>query len=232
MKMTKKKVLVLALAVCLFAVVSMGTLAWFNDSASITNTFKVATSETDTDPTFSVEVFETDPTTNSETTTGVTYYDVLPGDSISKNPTVRNTGDYSQWIRVTVTLKEAAAWKAGGGSLKFTDLFTGSTYGLAENAGSTNETWLLVANNATVSQADDTATWYIYLNEALTAGTSKVLFTNVSVPGSFDMSDMAALSDDFEITVSADALQADNTGANAVAAFANVGWANGADYAG
>ena len=60
MKMTKKKVFVAALAICLIAIISMGTLAWFNATDDITNNFKVATDENDTDPTFSVKVSETD----------------------------------------------------------------------------------------------------------------------------------------------------------------------------
>lgn len=229
MKMTKKKVFAIALAICLFAVVSMGTLAWFNDSASITNTFKVATSETDTDPTFSVEVSETD-LNGQKTTEGVTYYDVLPGDTISKNPTVKNTGDYSQWIRVTVTLTKAQGWVDGGGSTKFTDIFAGSTYDLTTNVGNTSNTWLLVSDTTTV--ADDKATWYLYLNKSLSAGDSETLFTTVSIPGAFTQGDMAAFNNEFEVLVSADALQVDNTGANAVAAFSNVNWTDGAAYAG
>ena len=37
MKMTKKKVFIAALAICLVAIVSMGTLAWFTASDYVTN---------------------------------------------------------------------------------------------------------------------------------------------------------------------------------------------------
>ena len=45
MKMNKKKVLALALAVCLLATVSMASLAWFTDDDSVTNDFFIAGSE-------------------------------------------------------------------------------------------------------------------------------------------------------------------------------------------
>ena len=40
MKMTKKKVFVAALAICLIAIISMGTLAWCNATDDITNNVK------------------------------------------------------------------------------------------------------------------------------------------------------------------------------------------------
>ena len=133
MKMTKKKVFVAALAICLIAIISMGTLAWFNATDDITNNFKVATDENDTDPTFSVKVSETDLDGN-ETEDGVTYYNVVPGDVINKDPKITNTGDYTQWIRVSVTMTKADYWKNFGGSLKFTDIFKART---CANASST-----------------------------------------------------------------------------------------------
>ena len=44
MKMNKKKVFTLALAVCLIAILSMSTLAWFNDSDTIVNEFMTSDS--------------------------------------------------------------------------------------------------------------------------------------------------------------------------------------------
>lgn len=228
MKFTKKKVFVSALAISLVAILSLGTLAWFNDTKSVTNKFKVANSEDDTNPEFSVKVSETDLDGN-ETTTGVTYHNVIPGDDIAKNPTITNTGDYTQWIRVTVTLDKAAGWQAAGGSLAFTDLFEGSSYGLVSNVGTdTTSKWLLVEDKVTVN--DDKATWYLYLNRELPAGGDEVLFTNVNIPTEFTQQEMAEINNEFNITVLADAVQRDNTGDNAVEAFAYVNWGNGATF--
>ena len=45
MKLTKKKVLLASLAICLVAIISFGTLAWFTADDQVTNTFLVANSE-------------------------------------------------------------------------------------------------------------------------------------------------------------------------------------------
>lgn len=231
MKMTKKKVLLLALAVCVVAILSAGTLAWFNASDSVTNNFYVATDEDHPNPEFSVKVTETD-ADGEETEDGVTYYDVVPGAAIDKDPTVTNTGHYGQWIRVAVTLEKADLWYAGGGSLKFTDLFEGEgiTYDLAANVGGTDSTWLLVDEIAGVNTETGAGVWYLYLNSELLAGDSAVVFDTVHIPENFDMEDLEKMGFTFSITIKADALQSANTGDNAVEAFANVGWAPGTDY--
>ena len=59
MKLSKKKVLVVALVVCLIAILSMGTLAWFNYTDDITNKFMVATDSEGT-PDFSLDIWETE----------------------------------------------------------------------------------------------------------------------------------------------------------------------------
>jgi predicted ribosomally synthesized peptide with SipW-like signal peptide len=229
MKMTKKKVFVAALAICLIAIISMGTLAWFNATDDITNNFKVATDENDTDPTFSVKVSETDLDGN-ETEDGVTYYNVVPGDVINKDPKITNTGDYTQWIRVSVTMTKADYWKNFGGSLKFTDIFEGSTYDYASNVGTATEKWLLV-NNAVAPDANGNAVWYLYLNREFAPGSDEVLFTQVKIDEDFTLDEIKSLGSEFSITVKADALQRDNTGDNAVEAFATVGWSAGTEFA-
>lgn len=112
MKMTKKKVFVVALAVCVFAVMSLGTLAWFTDTQSMENIFKVSTEDDNTTPDFDIVLYENevDPETGKAkdtdadgdiddddalTTTGNTYNSILPGDVLDKNPTVKNMGQYT-----------------------------------------------------------------------------------------------------------------------------------------
>ena len=224
--MTKKKVFVTALAVSLIAIISMGTLAWFNANDEITNTFKVATNENDTDPTFTVEVTETDLEGNT-TDSGVTYYDVLPGDVIEKDPTITNTGDYSQWIRATVTMTSADKWAAAGGSLKFKEVFEGSTYGLAADVATATEEWLLVSDEATL--VNGSAVWYLYLNSELEPADSAVVFEKVNIEENFTLEEILGF-DGYAITVKADAVQFANTGDNAVEAFDAVGWTVGTDF--
>ena len=122
MKMTKKKVFVVALAVCLIAILSFGTLAWFTDSDSVNNKFMTATSTNqDADKVFNVDIFETvknDEDGSIEKVIGkdavggdYTYEGVLPGDKLVKAPVVKNTGIYDQYVRVTVTVSDATAWE-------------------------------------------------------------------------------------------------------------------------
>ena len=212
MKMTKKKVFVTALAICLIAIISMGTLAWFNASDSITNEFKIADSDGDGTPDFSVDVWENDPADPTvKDQDGVTYTDIAPGDKLAKNPTVENTGDYDQWIRVYVTFDDWAVIKAA-----------------CQNQGISSDVRTLLDvyatawtadNNATVV-ANNTVTYVYYLNSKLAKDQTAVLFNNVTIPGDFEQEDMKFTSGNFTITVKAEALQADNTGDNARAAFA------------
>ena len=59
MKMTKKKVFLAALAVCLVAIISMSTLAWFSDSDQVNNEFLIADSDDNTaDDIFNIDVWE------------------------------------------------------------------------------------------------------------------------------------------------------------------------------
>ena len=211
--MTKRKVFVVALAICLVAIISMGTLAWFNASDSITNEFKIADSDGDGTPDFSVDVWENDPADPTvKDQDGVTYTDIAPGDKLAKNPTVENTGDYDQWIRVYVTFDDWAVIEAA-----------------CQNQGISSDvrTWLDVDatawtadNNATVV-ANNTVTYVYYLNSKLAKDQTAVLFNNVTIPGDFEQEDMKFTSGDFSINIKAEALQADNTGSTAQYAFAN-----------
>ena len=214
MKMTKKKVFVTALAICLVAILSMGSLAWFNASDTITNKFKIADSDGNGTPDFSVDVWENDPENPDPTEKdqdGVTYDDIAPGDKLAKNPTVENTGDYDQWIRVYVTFDDWAVIEAA-----------------CENQGISSDvrTWLDVDttawtadSNATVVK-NNTVTYVYYYNYKLAKDQTAVLFNHVTIPGEFEQEDMKFTSGDFTITVKAEALQADNTGNNAPSAFA------------
>lgn len=210
MKMNKKKVLVTALAVSLIAILSLGTLAWFNAKDEITNTFKVADSDGDGTPDFSVDVWEG--TSDNKDQDGITYEDVAPGDVLAKNPTVENTGDYDQWIRVYVTFDE---WSTIEAACK--------RVGISSDV----RTWLGVDtaawtadNNATVI-ADNTVTYVYYYNYKLVKDGTAVLFNNVSIPVKFEQEDMRYVSDNFTIKVKAEAIQADNNGTTAQEGFAN-----------
>ena len=222
MKISKRKVLVVALAVCLVAIISMSTLAWFNAQDDITNKFMIADSDGDGTPDFSVDVWENenDNDNNADadgdgdnviTHDGNVYPEIIAGDKLPKNPTVENTGDYDQWIRVYVTFDEWSIINAAC---------------TAKNITNDLRTWLDVDTNAWYADAaattydNNSVTYVYYLRTKLAANQTAVLFNNVTIPGVFEQEDMKFVSGDFSINVKAEALQADNTGTDPRAAFA------------
>ena len=215
MKMTKKKVFVTALAVCLIAIISMGTLAWFNASDEVTNKFMIADSDQDGTPDFKVDVWENDPADPTvKDQDGVTYTDIAPGDVLAKNPTVENTGDYDQWIRVYVTFDE---WSKISAACANQGISNDLRTWLNVNYGLTTPAWTPVGDGVVEG---DTVTYVYYYGYKLAPDQTAVLFTNVTIPGEFEQNDMQFVSGDFSIKVKAEALQADNTGSNAYDAFA------------
>lgn len=215
--MTKKKVFVVALAICLIAIISMGTLAWFNATDKVENKFMVTDSEAEPDKIFSVALYETkvdengDPVVPAEKTDANTYDDIAPGDVLTKDPTVENTGKYDQWIRLNVTLTDAEDWMS---ILKYynitnlEDIFVGYD----------GAVWQSEGNDNPVLAADKSVTFTYYLKDKLTPGETATLFTAVKIPEQMDQYEMA-LVNEFNINIVAEALQADNTGDSAKAAF-------------
>ena len=88
--MNKKKILSLALVVCVAAILAIGgTLAYFTDTDEATNTFTVG----------NVMIDLTEPNWEAETD----HDDVYPGEALAKDPTVANVGDNPCFVRVKVT---------------------------------------------------------------------------------------------------------------------------------
>lgn len=208
MKNSKKKILVISVIVCLVALVSIGTLAWFNDSDEVTNQFYIATSE-DGDPTnpddiFSVDVWEyTDGDTENKEQDGEVYENITPGGRYHKEPYVENTGAYDQWVRVKVTLSDAGAWQEIMAKHNLTNLN-------AIFEGHDESAWTFGGSEL----KDDYLTYTYYLNYKLAPGEKACLFTTVVIPGELDQSDMAKLGGDFALKIVAEAVQYDNLGAN------------------
>ena len=223
MKFNKKKVFVSALAVSLIAILSFGTLAWFSDSDFVKNDFMITDSTvTNPDEVFSVDIYETkvdadgnvvtDANGKPETTdAGNTYDNIAPGDVLTKDPTVKNTGTYNQWVRVKVTLTNAENWLAlfKKYNLTLNDLFTNID----------SDAWVGV-EDYTINGGAMTFTYY--LKEQLAPNQTVTLFDKVTIPEIFDQTDIYAVKE-FALTFVAEAVQVENTKDNAVDAFAFVG---------
>lgn len=241
MKFNKKKVFVVAIALCLVAILSMGTLAWFSDTGSVDNKFLFATTDDDTaDEVFNVELTEPNAPTDKS------YKDILPGDILAKDPTITNAGYYDQYIRVTVTIKNAAMFIehiANKVSTFRSDVFVGFD----------NTKWIADTEKGgyegKYDTATDTQTYVFYYNGILageqTTDANKVswdvLFTAVKIPDDLTREDAAeinaavndatSLDTSFGISIVADAVQTKNVGAvdtnthaaNAKIAFTTVG---------
>ena len=230
MKLNKKKVFTLALAVCLIAILSMGSLAWFTDDDSVKNDFLIAGSDDDTkEEIFSVDVYEkygSDGNGAEEKyDAGINYKDILPGDELVKKAYVANTGYYDQYIRVTVTLSDATAWlNAVGIDFKIEDALVGfdaTKWGKIEKV---------------IEGETDTITYVLYYNGILdgddedndTPNDTNVItvFQGIKIPESLTVEQAVAFRGGFTIDVKADAVQTENLGDNvcdAYEAFQKVG---------
>lgn len=90
--MNKKKILVLAVSVCLVAILAIGgTLAYFTDTKEATNTFTVG----------NVKITLTEPEWNKDGVKDAP--EVYPGEPLAKDPTVTNTGANPCFVRIKVT---------------------------------------------------------------------------------------------------------------------------------
>ena len=223
MKMTKKKVFVAALAICLVAIISMGTLAWFNASDSIDNKFYFADSDEDGNTDFSVDVKET----GDEEDDGLEFNEILPGDVYAKDPTIVNTSSsdrYTQYIRATLTLKDpTGAWKKALDEKRIGDgkLVKGSReVGLLNEMFQTVDLknggdWEIAYDvNGGYGYNEETKEfyWVFYYTDVLAKGESVKLFEKVTIPTGITVEDASAMKSAFEVSVKAEAVQAENLG--------------------
>ena len=87
----KKKITAIALVVCLVAVAIVGgSLAYFTDTKTATNTFTVG----------NVSIILDEPNWNPDSSTPPQVY---PGEVLAKNPTVTNNGANPCFVRIQVT---------------------------------------------------------------------------------------------------------------------------------
>ena len=225
MKVTKKKVLVAALAVGLIATISVGSLAWFSDEDEVTNKFMIADSDDDDpDDIFSIDVQEDTPEDDGDDD-GFTYEDVQPGDELKKEPYAINTGHYDQYVRAIVTVGDAAAWRTVLGDDSdvipankiFGGIDTTNWLEWPEQEYNTNED---AATNA------DTMTYVFYYQKVLEGNannSTEKIFLTVNVPETMTREQAVLFDNEFDITVKAQAVQTANVGDNALQAFATVG---------
>lgn len=222
MKLNKKKVVVSALAVSLVAILSFGTIAWFSAEDTIENKFHFADSDDDGNTDFSVDVIES----NDPEADGLVFEEILPGDTYDKDPTIKNTSTsdrYTQYIRVTLTLKDpTGAWKKAYDDKKIgldeqnkpsylsllKEMFQTVDY---SNVGD----WSLAGKEKTGYGYDEEAKefyWVFYYKETLGKDQEVTLFEKVTIPTGLTVADASAMLSTFDVTVKAEAVQAESLG--------------------
>ena len=188
--MNKKKVLAMVTALALVAVVGIGaTLAYFTDKADIQNVITMGhvdinltenKVEKDADGEY-VPVGETELTEE-----GLTFEDVVPGQTVPKNPTITVEEDSENcYVRATVMVESQDIDK------DVLDLLTKKlTDQILSTAGS----------NWTYNDKDG----YFYYGSELKAAEKAVLFETVTIPGEWDN---AVADKSFSIKIAAEAVQ-------------------------
>ena len=204
MKLTKKKVITIALVVCLIAILSAGTLAWFTDDDSATNKFMIADS-TDLNPEdiFSVDVKENTPFGDAKD--GEEYTNILPGDVLKKEAYVENTGHYNQYVRVTVTVSDADAWfQILGTNYDVTKLLVGFDSTKWEHG------WNNLVDLQPGDPLPENLVYVLYLRDILPAGQKTGIFDAVKIPNTLTKEQAALFEGGFTIDIKAEAVQTEN----------------------
>ena len=214
---SKKKIMSIALFMCMAALVAGGSLAYFTDTDEVTNEFV-------TQGSFGVKIEEEKSADGefkdeNDASSGIKYEGFVPGQQLEKEPFVTNSGTYDQWVRVRTIIPKWSAWKSAFERHGVQDV--GPKTFISKVIPEYNtEAWEL-DEQYIVDEEADTLTFFYYLKSKLAAGDkSPSIFTHVVIPAEFDMED---LEDDalgsFDIQLVAEAIQSDNTGDNAKEAF-------------
>lgn len=192
MQSRKGKILVITLIVCAMAIVSIGSLAWFTATDKVENTIKLASD-------FDISVIETGATDGKNE-----YKNVIPGQTISKDPTIKNTGSISEWVRVNVTLSNYSVWAAvfdGKGTVDLSTIF----------GGFDSNVWTRPGGGVPTPNEDGSITYTFYLNYQLGKGESYKLFDSVTIPSSLTLEQAKSFGESgFTITVEAEAIQVEH----------------------
>lgn len=202
MKLSKKKVFALALAVCLIATLSLGSLAWFTDDDSVTNNFYVGDSTTDPDKVFGIDVWETvngvDYGKDTKDDEGAKYEAILPGEKLSKAPYLTNTGIHPQYVRAIVTVSDAYYLReAMEGAWGDADKFLAGT----------PESWTL---EDILFVEGDKLVYVYYYNTVLEAGaTTDAIFNEVVIPTGLNKEQAAEIGD-FQISILGQVIQSEH----------------------
>lgn len=223
--MSKRKIFIVALSVCLIAILSLGTLAWFTAEDSVTNNFYVGDTDTEADEVFGIDLWENRDTNgdgdyneegDAERAEGLNYETILPGERLSKEPHLENTGIHPQYVRAIVTVTEADMLKV---AMTPKDSEVSVWEDVKLFLPGTSDKWELAHKYHTNK---DTFVFVYYYNEVLEAGAiTEQLFDAVVIPTELTK-EQAAEMKNFSINILGQAIQSEHLAdvTNAKEAFA------------
>lgn len=200
--MKKKLTLVVTCIVLVAAMVIGGTLAYFTDSKTATNTFTMGN--------VNIKLDETDIKNPEGDRVTSNAYDVYPGEVVTKDPIVHNTGKNGAYIRATVNVYNwmnlVAAYYPD-----FKETFPNDGYKAALNllVGELGEGWSVVdvvaGDTFTIGQFD--AKFVLKYDGVLAAGAdTTAMFQTVTIPAGIDNANASSFQ---SVKVVAQAIQAD-----------------------
>lgn len=202
---TKKKVFVASIAVCLVAILSMGTLAWFTASDSVTNDFYFGTTDEDGDELFAIDVWEDDeaddPDNDDRDYDGLQFDHVVPNQPLYKEPHLENKGQYSQFVRATVIIEEASV---------LASRFEKDWNDPSNMLEGINDTDWKLGGVKFVKGGEDRLEYTFYYEHILEPDTStSEIFNTVRIPKYLTDEEAREFGEDFTVTIYGEAIQSE-----------------------
>lgn len=233
--MSKRKILTLALALCMVAILAVsGTLAYFTAGDENTNTFTMGnvTIELDEQPVEKVEdEYVADP--EAERVKENTYELIYPGATLPKDPIVHNTSDTMDiYTRVKISIENGVTFlpaildkSANHSGPDFTETLYEEAF-IAFVNETIGEGWVIVdytdAFEAIMNSETTFEITLIYETRLVAGDSTEPVFTEIVIPAHWEQSDprvAVLLDNEFEMEIIAEAIQAESF-ADAYAAFA------------
>ncbi len=206
--MTKKKIFVIALAVCLVAILSLGSLAWFTAEDKVTNEFYVADTNTpDAEGVFGIDVWEYDEdgekiAEDGDPEDGIVFEEIIAGDHLKKEPHFTNTGIHPMYVRATVTISGADVLKEAFGPDAYDWI---NPENMLEG---TSVKW--IHDKTTYDPATKELVHVFYYADILEEGAdTSALFGYVNIPTGLTV-DQAERLDNFDVVILGEAIQSKN----------------------
>ena len=207
-----EKIIIITIALIAIVTIGLGTYAYFNVSKS-SDIILTMTYDPDDPPIpdddFSMRLYEHDE--NGNEVSSRTYNDIIPGSKVDKDPTIINTGKYDMWVRMNVIFTNASNW---------IDVSNRNNLnGPIDVLKGISNDWYY-KNDRVIDSTNNTITYTFYYKNILSSNQKVVLFNKVEIPTSFNDNDMQKLNN-FQIKVTADAIQKDNTSDSCFESFEN-----------